>query len=195
MGSCGDQNLDEGCKFTTLEPSLALESWNLLTFTKPGILPVRSPLTGSHLYLSGCTSQRLWAVFLFTIRKAHSVGSAQLSGTCRTKLVAEEGCHLKGTPAQFLLSPTSPVNMPRHFTCLSCYFRDLGVGWVKTVGTVQDTEASTHLHPSNRQNWTRVSWQRGWTLSAPLLLSSCATQATLTLAFFIGSTGSHPSHD
>lgn len=128
MGSCGDQNLDEGCKFTTLEPSLALESWNLLTFTKPGILPVRSLLTGSHLYLSGCTSQRLWAVFPFTIRKAHSVGSAQLSGTPRPSLRQKKAVILKGPPAQFLLSPASPVNMPRHFTCLSCYFRDLGVG-------------------------------------------------------------------
>lgn len=49
-------------------------------------------------------------------------------GPVRSSSWEEEGCHLKGTPAWLLLFLTSPVNTPRHFTCLSCYFPDLGVG-------------------------------------------------------------------
>lgn len=127
----------------------------------------------------------------FTIRKTRSVGSAQLFGTCQAKLVAE-GCHPEGTLAQMLLPSERPCQYAQAFYSFVCYFPDLGVGCVKLAGTVQDTEALTHLCPSNRKNRTGVNWQCGSVLSAPLLLSSCATLATLTLTVFISSPGVPP---
>lgn len=58
IGSCGGQNTDERCKFmASLEPSLALKSWNLLTSTKPWDTASLECTHGSHLYLPDCTSQ------------------------------------------------------------------------------------------------------------------------------------------